>query len=287
MSPERLTDYLKRFDTYADLPEDFDVENNRPNYRYEPGRAATPPPGCDLRVYERYLRKKWLCPEAMPEVFDPNRLEDRIRASRPSRRGQRETPITSNEQQQPLAAGGSSSEVEGEGVDEPTLVDSRKPLPSVPSLPTSTSQSNGRSADSVVSIAVEADEQQRARYESDGTKKTPYARYRADAIVSSSSSSSSGSSSSSSAARAPTAAAAVTTTTTATATRDVIDRQPTPRIKTGSKPPLSKSAYANASSSYADPSCDARGRRPSLSSTVRPRAPKYFPFRSQMVAGKK
>ncbi|KAK7757497.1 hypothetical protein SLS62_000512 [Diatrype stigma] len=241
----------------------------------QPGRPITPPPGCDLRVYERYLREKWLCADAIPEVFDPNRLEDRIRASRPSRGGPRENPIANNERQQqqrPLA-GRSSSKVE---VKKPTLVDLDKPLPSVPCLPT-WSQSNGRSAESIASIAKAGDDQL-ARYASNGaiveTKKTPYARYRADAIIGSGNSPSG-------VAWAPTAA-----TTTTTTTRDVIERQPTPRIKTGSKPPLSKSAYANAS--YADSSSrDARGRRPSVSSTARPKAPRYFPFRSQMVAGKK
>ncbi|KAI1660436.1 hypothetical protein F4813DRAFT_349955 [Daldinia decipiens] len=65
---------------------------------------------------------------------------------------------------------------------------------------------------------------------------------------------------------------------------DPVERKPTPRMGSGSKPPLSRSAYA----AVAQP-CPKDGyldKRPCMTLMGYPRAPKYFPFKSRVGSKK-
>ncbi|KAI2631200.1 hypothetical protein GGS21DRAFT_491825 [Xylaria nigripes] len=60
---------------------------------------------------------------------------------------------------------------------------------------------------------------------------------------------------------------------------EMLERAPTPRIRAGSKPPLSPSAFVDGGVPCLDPRCGGKCKR-SVKSKKHVKAPKYFPFQS-------
>ncbi len=255
MPPDRHTNNcLKHFDNHDDLPPSkFDAEGGSRAIYHGSSCSLTPPPSYDVSAYECYLRDKWKCSDIMPEGFDPDKLEKKRRALLRSR-GDGGVPDVGREPQH-------LQEEASNGMGDESVVYPPGVL-YVPSPPC-----RNHSVASVVSTTTEPldTDEEPEDYESDGIinetriERLPSARRRSNAVSGSSATS---------------------------AVADPVERQPTPRIKAGSKPPLSKSAYANCCASSIDCNCDARGRRARSGSVSRPRAPRYFPFRSQ-ISGKK
>ncbi|KAL7619714.1 hypothetical protein AAE478_010256 [Parahypoxylon ruwenzoriense] len=69
-------------------------------------------------------------------------------------------------------------------------------------------------------------------------------------------------------------------TTIRRSTACTLERKPTPRIRSGSKPPLCRSAFAGAGQAVAKDGCD--GQSPGTKLKGYPQAPRYFPFRSRI-----
>lgn len=271
MSPERLTDYLMRFEDYNDLPDDLDIENE-PSVTYEIGQTATPPPRSDLVAYECYLREKWHCSDTIPGEFDPDELERKRQALLkssllPSPAGQETDALgdSTNDEPQPE----SSSNMDEDDYEPTTAVNPSGWL----TVPFPTYENS--SAESIVSITESLDTE--GFYDDDVTvgeaqeqrMSRVFMRPRANAVSSS----------------APTSP--VESLPPPPLPAKSAERQPSNRrIRRGSRPPLSKSAFSNVNCCGAqctDANCRMGVRRSSVAAS--PKAPRYFPFRSRMLAG--
>ena len=223
-----------------------------------------PPPGCPIEVWEKYLRGKWEASDLFPEGFDPEKLEKKLQAQLPSRSKSRTPEVNKalpkvvREERKPSLA----DDVKGkDGKVTADLLDSqegpyRVPFPEFPG-------GNGvEEAAFQAAASVDVDETRKLHEDGPGPAEGPmggsfYQRLRANAIE-----------------------AGVLAPDDAVGPEIAdVERRPTPRIRTGSKPPLSKSAYAN---SCPDPDCDSGAAQP----ITRAKAPNYFPYNSRMRKGK-
>ncbi|RYP49482.1 hypothetical protein DL768_004841 [Monosporascus sp. mg162] len=225
MSPEYIPDISKRFDRHSGHHGEFDARG-KANFRNGSSHAARPPPDYDLRAYERYLRNKWRCSDAMPDSFDPKKLELKRRAL-VSTRSTEKAHSTTKEPEDPKAEPPISEETKPSTEPQAPL---RVPFPA----------SRDGLAESALSVAKswDSDEQVLGGYESEATA--------SDALAERS---------------ARTKRRANTFNSSGATTEEPLERKPTPRIRAGSKPPLSKSAYANCGVSCADANCSVKERR--------------------------
>ncbi|RYO97533.1 hypothetical protein DL765_011134 [Monosporascus sp. GIB2] len=188
--------------------------------------VARPPPDCDHQAFERYLRNKWRCSDAMSDIFDPEKLELKRRALFSTQNKEKAHSLT-KEPAVPEA--------------EPPISEETKP-PADPQTPPSIPFPASRDglAESLLSAAksLDSDEQVLDGDESEATasdiltERSIRTRQRANTFSSS-----------------------------GAATEEPFERKPTPRIRAGSKPPLSKSAYATCGISCADVNCSVKERR--------------------------
>ena len=263
MPSKAFDSYLRQFDDFRQLPDE-------PDSAYRAGarnRAMEkPPPGCSIEVWESYLREKWGTTDPMPESFDPERLEKKRQEQLPSQGEGRALNVDKTLPK--IAKGDEQALAKDDQRNERMTPGSRDPY-SIP-FP---AYSNG-GGDSVVST-VSATESPDKLEKAAGSKGVAipaeppagpsfYQRLRANAVGTD--------------ARAAEVRAEDVAGAEPESEMTEIERRPTPRIRAGSKPPLSKSAYAN---SCSDADCGAGARR---RSSARP--PKYFPFRSQMGKSK-
>ena len=254
MPSKSLANHMKQFEDFRQLPDDPDSADEAGARN----RAMKePPPGCSIEVWERYLREKWGTTDLMPEGFDPKKLERKRQEHLSKSQGRalnvdKPLPKIGKEDDQALAGYDQKSER--------TTADSQDSY-SIP-FPTY-SDGDGNSAGPITSASASPDNLEKAAGSKNVAIPTEapagpsfYQRLRANAIGTDS--------------RAAEDAAVAEGDAEASTEPE---RSPTPRIRAGSKPPLSKSAYAN---SCSDADCGTRGRRP----------PNYFPFRSQTRKGK-
>ena len=273
MTSEPLVNYLKRYEDFSQLPDDSGAAGSesfaggrRPSAR----AMKEPPPGCPIEVWEKYLRGKWDASDLFPEGFDPQKLEKKRLAQLPSHGGKASAPDVNKahpkivrEKEQPLTADDVDRKDEQAAAGSAdSLGPYSDPFPKYPD--------GHASAEAATQVSARADViGKQERHEGGMTPaEAPagpsfYQRLRANAIEAG--------------VLPPEDAAGTEPATTA------VQRCPTPRIRTGSKPPLSKSAYAN---SCPDPDCGGGARRGSSDSISRVKAPTYFPFQSRMRKGK-
>ncbi|KAI1505161.1 hypothetical protein F5X99DRAFT_431298 [Biscogniauxia marginata] len=249
LSSGKLIDFLKRCDTFNDLPDDSDQESRYVVPNPPITVASMTETDKNILRYEEYLRTKWQCLEAMPASFDPEKLEI-VRKTQfgahVSDDGSEQVDIT------PLVSkpnhGGDIHET---ALGEQTLIKDRfSPHENDPTQSISTNTSITESLYT---------EEQLEGYESDASIKDlsieNINRVRPHSNT----------------------ASRVTNVVSGP-----IEAKNTPRIKAGSKPPLSRSAFARGG----EPGLDESSKQLNGSTPlVYPRAPRYFPFKSR--AGKK
>ncbi|OTB10945.1 hypothetical protein K445DRAFT_308290 [Daldinia sp. EC12] len=75
--PETFVDFLKRYNTFSDLPDDLDMPpQSKAHWRQlGPSNAGFSKGDIEFMKIEEYLRMKWPCSEPMPAPFDPEKLE--------------------------------------------------------------------------------------------------------------------------------------------------------------------------------------------------------------------
>ncbi|RYP10762.1 hypothetical protein DL764_000458 [Monosporascus ibericus] len=225
MSTERIPEFPKHFHRNICLRGEFDARG-KASLRDGSSDVARLPLDCDHQAYERYLRNKWGCSDAMPDSFDPKKLELKRKALFSTRNIEIAHSIT-KEPQPPKA--------------EPSISEKTKPSvgPQAP-LGVPFPASRDGLAESVLSVAksLDSNEQVLDRYESEATA--------SDALTEGS---------------ARMRRRANTFSSSGATIEEPLERKPTPRIRAGSKPPLSKSAYANCGVSCADANCSVKERR--------------------------
>ncbi|KAI0835966.1 hypothetical protein F5Y06DRAFT_114656 [Hypoxylon sp. FL0890] len=235
---------------FSELPDDDDPWADRKIFlhRTEPSEKPLSKRDIEIRKREEYLRSKWGGNEAMPASFDPNRLEAVFQAR----------PKTLRENNNAVRV---ATEFLSEG--------------EVPGFDTDIrSQGQGRGSNDLYREDVNTSQP----LSMDPTAVEPQdldkilEAYESEPIV-------------------HTASAAKTAHVTRTPDSDTniarhsmsapIERIPTPRIRAGSRPPLSRSAFSSAG--LPSPRDGYPGDRPSATLRDYPRAPKYFPFESKVT----
>ncbi|KAI5922986.1 hypothetical protein F4810DRAFT_232947 [Camillea tinctor] len=241
-SSSNLIDIMKRCHDFSDLPDDlnlgiksYSISNLPPNI------ASMSEADRNIMRYEEYLRSKWQCAEAMPESFDPEKLE----LIRKMRYGALKKKIRKNP---------SDLEINRDGdIGEQSLNEDAHPYHEDDS-----SKIEDSDIDSLINSIIESlntkehieGDESDAIVDSTSNEDTTKARPRSKSVSRS--------------APAPT------------------EQKKEPRIKSGSKPPLSRSAFARGGETGVDGNGEGvNGTTP----IVYPRAPKYFPFKGR--AGKK
>ncbi|RYP67214.1 hypothetical protein DL771_007376 [Monosporascus sp. 5C6A] len=238
MLPERIPDFPKRFDHHSGLRGEFDARGEA-NLSNGSSHVPRPWPDCDHQAYEHYLRNKWRCSDAMPDSFDPKKLELKRTTLFSTRNKEKASSITITKGRETPKA-------------EPHISEEARPSadPQAP-LGFPFPASRAGLAESVLSVgeSLESGEQVLDGYESDATtsdaltERSTHTRRRANALSFS----------------GPT-------------TEEPLERKPTPRIRAGSKPPLSRSAYANCGVSCADANCSVKERRALQGVRAQPRS---------------
>ncbi|KAI1099081.1 hypothetical protein F4804DRAFT_322904 [Jackrogersella minutella] len=203
----------------------------------------------DIKVmkYEEYLRSKWECSEAMPEAFDPENLEV-IRQARFKPHAKNEDIAQVNE----LQSGDDELRELNTGIE----CREYEHVPDDICSEEENSSSESVATDFSITESLDSDEQ--------------LEEYETEAIINIASSEN------------ITRVSCCTETITTVIRRPVaepVERKPTPRIKTGSKPPLSRSAFAGAG--LPSPKDGSPGQRPTTTLRGYPKAPKYFPYKKK------
>ncbi|KAI0598417.1 hypothetical protein F4775DRAFT_555431 [Biscogniauxia sp. FL1348] len=206
----------------------------------------------NIMRYEEYLRSKWQCVEAMPESFDPDKLEiiRRLKYGTFAGKG-----ISKRILKSPLDL----EIVDDESIGEPSP--SEYTHPSVEDASPEDISTDASVIDSLIDAIIESlnTEKQLEGYESDVTVKGASTEYMTKIKP-----------------RSKTVGHASQSPSVPTGP----NREP--RIKNGSKPPLSRSAFARGGETGI-----VENSQGLVSTTpiVYPRAPRYFPFKGR--AGKK
>ncbi|KAI1485142.1 hypothetical protein F5X96DRAFT_691320 [Biscogniauxia mediterranea] len=253
-SPGKLIDIMKQCHDFSDLPDDFNLQAR--SYRTSnmpPNIASMSEADRNNMKYEEYLRSKWHCAEAMPESFDPDKLEIirkmkyRTSAGKVSSKKILEAPLVLEINDDESIGEPSPSEYTHPSLEDPSPEDI---------------STDASVIDSLIDSIIESlnTEKQLEGYESDavavkGASTENMAKVKP---------------------RSKTVGQASQSPSVPTGPK----REP--RIKSGSKPPLSRSAFARGGETSIDESAQGvSGTTP----IVYPRAPRYFPPKGR--AGKK
>ncbi|CAJ2509273.1 Uu.00g142990.m01.CDS01 [Anthostomella pinea] len=250
-----LVDLLNLWKPFDELPDDHD---EIPKHQYclsQPsGLTTASTSDLDIWRYEDYLRQKWACAEAMPESFDPRQLEN-ARKSRfkPCMREQ-----ATSQSEDGLSSG--EEEYEDEDDESPEVT----PLAQKSNLDTLCPSQKNASTESLCSLVsvtspLDTDEQLES-YEGEVTIN--------EASVENIN-------------RMKTRPRSTTLSVVERVQSDIPERQPTPRIRSGSKPPLSRSAFANSGLPCLQDGCN--GRNSAALPAMYHRGQKYFPYKSRTV----
>ncbi|KAI1773100.1 hypothetical protein F4818DRAFT_443463 [Hypoxylon cercidicola] len=200
-------------------------------------------------AYEDYLRQKWPCSEAMPEAFDPDKLEA-IRRTWTESRADNEVVIAYTKAA--WAEAHKEAAEAGDDIDaEDPYIDRGKSF-----FYSSESNASSASVSTGVSITDSLDSDELDGYDSEVTVETAS---RASIVRVSSRSTPD-----------------VAPVTIRSSEPKPLEQKLTPRMGIGSRPPLSRSAFSTAGSSQKY-ECQRRPRSETLRNY--PRAPGYFPFR--------
>ncbi|KAI0007161.1 hypothetical protein F4779DRAFT_619866 [Xylariaceae sp. FL0662B] len=216
-SSDHLIELMKQCECFDDLPDELSVASERKVFLYRSNPSVdTSKADADIRGYEDYLRSKWECTEALPEGFDPEKLE----AARDTRFKSRDGTDDAIQANDKLRSGDEDVHEDVHETDDEApsaLGDEHRHTDIYPS------QANS-SSDSVmtdISITESLDTEEELKgYENEVTVHK-VSRESITRVCSHTSMIN---------AISPSAA-------------DPIELKPTPRIRTGSKPPLSKSAF--------------------------------------------
>ncbi|KAK5630163.1 hypothetical protein RRF57_005878 [Xylaria bambusicola] len=212
----------------------------------DPRKKRPPKTDREMSKYEDYLRNKWGCNDAIPDSFDPDKLDAVLRSRFPAKSTQ-QSPLESREKvqapsAQPVKDAPATKEKESHEM----------PLKDISTSSSKIVNSSGSPA------AVDADEQdinynnETSMTENSTPEKNTLPRERSNS----------------------------TTTTHRGRTNPVseaTDRPRTPRIRAGSKPPLSRSAFVAGGVPCEQELCEGQCKR---DAGRRAKAPEYFPFKS-------
>ncbi|KAI0514701.1 hypothetical protein F5B22DRAFT_228026 [Xylaria bambusicola] len=199
----------------------------------------------EMSKYEEYLRNKWGCHDAIPDPFDPEKLDAALRSRFPAKSKQ-ERPLVARERvPAPLPQPGNQA---------PAVKETNsQEMPPKDMSPTSEEMIHA-------SAAIDTDKQEKS-YESEvsSDNETSSEKHTTPPRGRSSTSSRRGRS-------------------TSTSGPDATDRPRTPRIRAGSKPPLSRSAFVAGGVPCEHGRCQGECKR---DAGRRAKAPAYFPFKSR------
>ncbi|KAK6953664.1 hypothetical protein Daesc_005969 [Daldinia eschscholtzii] len=260
--PETFVDFLKRYNTFNDLPDDLEMTpQGKAHWRQlGPSNAGFSKGDIEFMKIEEYLRMKWPCSEPMPAPFDPEKLEATRQARAKSYNEDKSVTEMNAVDSPENEAGSYGSHVKeqrqiGEHVSD--VMYPEEANTSVESL----------FADVTLPQPPDSGEQLE-KYNSKVTIETV----------------SSGSISQVSLNHHVEPMAGDVSYSEPEPELEPIMREPTPRMGSGSKPPLSRSAFSGAAMPCAkDGYLD---KRPTLTLIGYPRPPRYFPFKSKIGSNK-
>ncbi|KAI0849515.1 hypothetical protein F5Y00DRAFT_269500 [Daldinia vernicosa] len=260
--PETFVEF-PRCNTSNDLPDDPDMSSQSKItwHQLGPSNAGFSKGDIEFMKHEEYLRMKWPCSEAMPESFDPDILEAVRQAQFKSHNEDKSTTE--------IGAGVSSeneTELHDSNAEGRCKVDEQ--VSDVIHLNEANASDESVFVDVTLPEPLDSGEQQLEEYNREAIVKDISARNIPQVSQGTYATSIAGDICGSELVSEP----------------DPVERGPPPRMGSGSKPPLSRSAYA----AVAQP-CPKDGyldKRPCMTLMGYPRAPKYFPFKSR-VGGKK
>ncbi|KAI1260257.1 hypothetical protein F5Y18DRAFT_432407 [Xylariaceae sp. FL1019] len=260
------TDVMKQYKSFKDLP-DLDGDyiparevflRGQPPLRQKPHKRDR-----EMNWCEEYLRSKWTCTDAMPDSFDPDQLEKVFargrgghsvsRDTRPCRSEQRDTNTmegtkgSTNDQRGLMATNAESvevNEIHTSTVDDVCPSDAESQSSSAISESLDTDEQL-EGYESEVSIN-EASTENITRVKASTSPVTARGRPRSKAF-------------------------------------EPVERKPTPRIRKGSKPPLSRSAFSGSGVPCLYGTCQGGCNGDGKGGVVNrhAKAPKYFPFKSK------
>ncbi|KAI2635859.1 hypothetical protein GGS26DRAFT_514877 [Hypomontagnella submonticulosa] len=251
-SPDAILSVLKKCKNFNDLPDDSDPFAERKISLHQPGLSniVLSEGDAEEAKYQEYLRSRWPISEAIPAEFDPDELE----ASWKRQFGPRvENDPNLGDSKLSLQLADYDSDAVEIIFDQVSSLSNMDPQ-----------EANGSSeslcTDGSVTESLDSDEELEG-YESEvAVQRAASAKMVRVSIC-----------------NIPQASAAVMCQPS---TETIIERKPTPRIRTGSKPPLSRSALSCAG--LPSPKEGYQGKGPSMTLKGYPQAPKYFPFRSRV-----
>lgn len=233
-------------DDYTPVRETYLRKNEEEWVKKRPPRADR-----EMSKYEDYLRNKWGCNDAIPDSFDPDKLDAALKSARSRQQLSTKTHEHARPRQPENEA--PRKELQAKHQDEPS---SSFPVDAPSSFAEGSSHSDYSCR---CNASTHADEQD-TNYDSEASishnehateENTPQARgrSRSNAI--------------SRHRRTPS---------------ETKERPPTPRIRSGSKPPLSRSAFVAGGVPCEDERCQGQCKR---EAHKRAKAPAYFPFKSR------
>ncbi|KAI3316862.1 hypothetical protein HD806DRAFT_403570 [Xylariaceae sp. AK1471] len=262
-SKPNLLDAMKQYTRFDEVPDPDDYIPVREAYLRKNMLESLnkPPPKTDreMNKCEDYLRTKWGCTDAMPGSFDPYKLEATLHSRFPSqsRRGRSSAPR--EQKPEPIV----QQKRDNDPVDTsqvPSLEDESTHTPTPEVMYTSDGCTSSDSV-STISITESLDnDEQLEGYESE----VAVSEASMENITQVRSRSTDANNAS-------------------TRGRDTctLERTPTPRIRRGSKPPLSRSAFVDGGVPCLDEQCRGSCRR-CVTRRGRAKTPNYFPFKSRM-----
>ncbi|KAI1412018.1 hypothetical protein F5Y13DRAFT_190701 [Hypoxylon sp. FL1857] len=251
-SSKNRIDIFKSCANFSELPDDDNPwsECKISLKQTEPSKNSLSKRDIEMRKYEEYLRLKWGGAEAMPEDFDPDKLEDVFQARMKYREERKDAVRIATE----CLSGGKVSELDTSN----TLAQAQE-YGSIDSHPAE-AKASSESLFKRVSVTESLDtDEQLEGYESEATINAA-----STAIIS-----------------RVTGTPDSFTTVIHCPIESPTERAPTPRIRSGSKPPLSRSAFSL--DGLPIPSDGHPRKRPSDTLRDYPRAPQYFPFTSTAI----
>ncbi|KAI1398620.1 hypothetical protein F4819DRAFT_21718 [Hypoxylon fuscum] len=251
-----FVDVLKRCSTFDDLPDDDSdpfCERKICLHRLGPSDIPSSKGDVENRKHEEYLRSKWQCDEAMPETFDPYKLADKLEVAL---QGQSKSHAEANDQVLE----------DDESHCENHLSDSGYGSLDLYSEEANTSSESLLSNVSVTE-SLDSDEQLEG-YEDEvnfyTASSASITRVSLDAS-------------------AEVADVSLSVFRPVTETERNLERNPTPRIRRGSKPPLSRSAFSGVG--LPRPMDGSQGQRSCETLSGYPQAPRYFPSPGKLRKG--
>ncbi|KAI2469106.1 hypothetical protein F4781DRAFT_395828 [Annulohypoxylon bovei var. microspora] len=241
---KNLSEILKKYNSFNELPDPNPLPEHKIFLRQcKPSHKAFSKWDIEARNHEEYLRSNYDCSEVMLAGFDPEKLEPVLQAR-----------FKPNTEIRDITTDDSELYLEDELCEVKIDVENQE-YEDIPNDVYSKEVNYSSESLTDVSVAGSLD----------------FDEYESEAIVDVAS------------AEKFTRVSCGTESITTVIRRSVtgsIGRRPTPRIRIGSKPPLSRSAFAGAG--LPSPKDGTPGQRAGATLRGYPKAPKYFPFKSKV-----